>query len=73
MKITTPKKYLVYCLVKENVNAVSLVLNLEQHDKEGACCFQIDKSYCSKEGKRGLRRTPNCIYELLNEPQMKAI
>jgi hypothetical protein len=29
-----------------------------QHDKEGACCFQMNKSYCLKVVKRGLLRTP---------------
>jgi hypothetical protein len=30
-----------------------------QHKEEGVCCFQMNKSYCSKEVKRGLLRTPN--------------
>ncbi len=32
-----------------------------QHDKEGACCFQMNKSYCLKVVTRGLLRTPNRI------------
>ncbi len=32
-----------------------------QHDKEGVCCFQMKKSYCSKVVKEGLFRTPNWI------------
>ncbi len=33
-----------------------------QHDKEGACCFQVNKSYCLKVVKRGMLRTPNWIF-----------
>jgi hypothetical protein len=29
------------------------------HNKEGACCFQMNKSYCSKVMKWGLLRTLN--------------
>jgi hypothetical protein len=32
-----------------------------QHNEEGAYCFQMNKSYCSKVVKRGLLRTPNWI------------
>jgi hypothetical protein len=27
---------------------------MEQHDEEGACCFQMNKNYYWKVGKRGL-------------------
>jgi hypothetical protein len=33
----------------------------KQHNEEGACCFQMNKSYGSKVVKRDLLRTPNWI------------
>ncbi len=44
-----------------------------QHDEEGACCFQMNNSYCSKVIKRGLIRTPIDFYETLTKPRIKAI
>ncbi len=40
-------------------SAVSFLFNLGADNEEGACCFKMNKSYCSKVGKRGLLWTPN--------------
>jgi hypothetical protein len=58
---------------KMTLFAINLLLNLEATQRGRSGCFQMNKSYSLKVGKRVYYEYRIGFYEMLTKPRMKAI